>query len=211
MKRLWLSLLLCLCVPLTARAAINFPAGPYYSYSDPGNWTTGNYTLFIWVKWTSGTAANGSIFAPPYGSEYWMGNNGSGNLHLNIGGSAVIANAGALTQNVWFAVCLVHSGTDFTIYVGTEAWNGVDWNGDMTMPRAWVSALTQAECEAERTSATPVKSGVNRWYTWTTTTGATTDQSGNGNTLSVSGTPTTANEPVVVTGGLNMYRRRIPW
>jgi hypothetical protein len=105
---------------------------------------------------------------------------------------------GSLTPTTAASVDPVNTGA--TTYIGSNGFN--EWfDGDIGHVRIWSAALSSGELETERLSATAVRtSGLVAAYELLTAN--TTDDSGNGNTLTANGTPTTSTGPVL--GGIKV-------
>ena len=77
-----------------------------------------------------------------------------------------------------------------TFFIGNDGFGSV-WNGSIAAVKVWNAVLTQAELEAEMTEYAPQRTA-NVWGAWKFDNGPqTTDDSGNGRTLTMAGTPVT--------------------
>ena len=88
-----------------------------------------------------------------------------------------------------------------TFYIGNGGYG--DWlNGSVAAVKIWTAALTQTELETEMTSYAPVRTA-NLWAAYKFDAGPqTTDDSGNGRTLTSAGTPTLdSSGPPIGAGG----------
>lgn len=77
-----------------------------------------------------------------------------------------------------------------TFYIGKDGYNSTVL-GSIACVKVWTAALTSAELAAERLSVTPVRTA-SLWASWSFANGVqTNDESGNGHTLTITGTPVT--------------------
>ena len=127
---------------------------------------------------------------------------------------ALVWNAATGTDDqVWYAAAASSSmtgmtltdspdtlGTGWTFRIGNNAFND-SLNGRVANVRVYSAALTQAELEAEKPAAEPVRTAdLYAWYPLDGT-GDITDHSGNGRDLTATGTLTTESGPPVSAGG----------
>ena len=144
--------------------------------------------------------------------------------------SEVMCVGPTLTLDTWFFVMITRTASGRALYYGTEAGGTLtkvtesstgrdvtnpinDWwyfddlygegfNGELAYGRIWLRAFSDAEAEAEWQSATPViTSNLVADYRFVDSAGATTDSSGNGRTLTKTGTITTGGADPVPPGG----------
>jgi Concanavalin A-like lectin/glucanases superfamily len=129
--------------------------------------------------------------------------------------------ATALTGSTWYAVGVVVNGANLDFYTGLAAnaltkqstssyvattptilrigdyhGGGYWWNGRVAAFKLWQAALTQAEVEAELASYDAVRTS-NLLRVHKLQVPETTDYSGNGNALTVTGSPSTEADPPI--------------
>lgn len=215
-------------VPSVTSQAVRFSAsGNHYSRLTDGITSSVDLTVACWVKlvvnratysmaWASGGAA---------GRYTQFGTNGGGvrySLSSTAGGgnttndftvgtwyyiAFTLDKVGAL-DSMWLGTTttLTNVSTIFThptglntadtMYIGTDSFS--NWlNGSIACMRIWLAPLTQAQLEAEMVKRSAQRTA-NLWASYELNGLSTTDSSGNGRTLTQTGTPTvdTSGPPV---------------
>ena len=189
-----------------------------------GSGTTA-YTVAFWVKVT--TDRNNfscMVGVDDAGSNYvFVGNNSDGTTFRPDSLASGGINTGvSMTVGTWYYCALTFataSGTAYiaslgggslaatgpstftalagtlTTYIGTNGF-GDFLTGELAYVRVWAAVLNSTELEAERNSTTPVRtSNLTAHYKFDSA--STTDDSGNGNTLTAIGTPGSGTSPTL--------------
>ncbi len=113
---------------------------------------------------------------------------------------------GALSTNS-LATSRTPTNNMIDVYIGDDAYTE-GLNGEISYVRIWTVELTDAEIDAEYYSAVPVKTA-NLWadYRLPNAAGALTDSSGNGRTLTLTGTVTDGGaDPTIPSASLYLPR-----
>ena len=146
---------------------------------------------------------------------------------VDDGGTNVINTGVSMTVGTWYYVALTYNGTNtgntyiatlsggslantsgalvdpptagVTTRIGNDGF-GERLEGSVAHVRIWAAELTSGELETERLSATAVRTS-NLTAAYELETANTTDNSGNGNTLTSNGTPTTVAGPLMSGSG----------
>jgi len=215
--------------------AIDLDAGDNYSRTT-GLPSITAFSMLGWARFAVAAAGYKSLFA--FGgtgtSDWWYlrseWNTTTINLKNSVGETTGSANPGAST---WFHVALTVNGTganaasvyvdgvqDFQMNGDTgvatgKIWVGADpWGSEAETMFAHVkiynAVLTAAEIVQEMRSARPHRTAnLNAWHPLWSTNDDQVDFSGNGNTWTVAGTPTTVDGPPVAWGPVSR-RLRVP-
>jgi hypothetical protein len=96
---------------------------------------------------------------------------------------------GALTREWYWSSPVSHFDDANTFHIGNDGFGGSRWQGSIAAVKVWNACLTQAEMEDESETYAPVRTS-NLWAAYSFKFGVqTTDDSGNGRTLTKNGTP----------------------
>lgn len=178
----------------------------------PGN---ASYTIAFWVRIQAHAGFTKLVQLANVGATVelqWQFDNGANKGFWGDTGAGLVDHPSAYSHDVWYFVALSHNGSADFLYTNTEAGTGVKTaattmtslvstaftmsttNGgtvqDYALVRIWSAALTQSELDSESASATTVRTS-NLWasYAFATVAGALTDGSGNGRSLTSTGSP----------------------
>jgi hypothetical protein len=206
-------------VPAAGGSAVRFnSSSTKYSRSASGLNASTNVTWACWVKLASDRNAYSMPLASDNGGANYtfVGAGPTGTLFIrsatSAGGSTAydfvvgtwtyIASVWDITGNDYLYYCaapgttltptIVGNSTGLTdantFYIGSTGFG--DWlDGSVAAVKIWTAALTQAELEAELPKYAPQRTS-NLWANYTFQAGPqTTDNSGNGRTLTQGGTP----------------------
>ena len=176
------------------------------------------YTVCMWVKPRSGSGQHEFFFeSDAAGTTYCLASNNGVLGILNAGGGFVynVTLGAAMTEDVWYFVAMTINGTTGNLYRGTESsavtnasgtvaaqassyrvYIGSDGSSsaypcfaDIAHVRMWDAILTESELNAERTSATAVRtSNISAEWRMVDAAGKLTDSSGQSRPLTASST-----------------------
>lgn len=189
-----------------------------------------NYTVAMWVKVTTDRNNYSCMFGvDDAGSNYvFIGNTSDGTTFVPDSLASGGINTGvSMTTGTWYYVALTYDATGtpgkayiaaegggslaltgphaftalagtLTSYIGNNGFND-GLTGEIAYLRVWAAALTSTELEDERVSPTVVRtSNLTAHYKFDSA--STTDDSGNGNTLTATGTPGSGTSPSLGSG-----------
>jgi hypothetical protein len=204
--------------------SVTFSGGS--GYSRTGNLIgTGAHTVAAYVKITTDRNNYQSfVGADDFGGNFsFVGAGSDGTTYIPDSTGGVALNTGvSMTTGTWYYVAVTRSsgGTGHAYiaalgggsladtsgsraaatgvtnsYIGTDGY-GSYLEGEMAYVRIWAAELSSSELESERTSTTAVRTS-NLTASYDFATASTTDNSGNGNTLTAIATPGSGTSPSI--------------
>jgi hypothetical protein len=215
-------------------ASVDFDSGESYSRQTSGP----DYTVHTGMCWVykDSISAEGSIISRGDSTTIRMAISAAGKLVLNSGGTHVITGTTTLSATTWYHVAVTQdtsnnwelflngvsegtashatdpSGTAMIRFAYDDG-AGNSLIGQLAACRIYNAELSGAEITTEMNSWTAVRTS-NLWGAWRwETSPSVTDESGNGNDLTATGTLTTgSSNPSIGGGGPDLtpfFRRRV--